>query len=93
MGRVLLPVPDHPPPDGEIPFFELNPRFGGGAPLSISAGADLPLYLLQDIFDMEITTDGSFQENLMMMMRYPASIFETVDDPASLPGYHIPIIQ
>jgi carbamoyl-phosphate synthase large subunit len=78
--------------DGEILFFELNPRFGGGVPLSIESGANFPLYLLQDLFDMEITTDGSFQENLMMM-RYPSSIFETVDDPTSLPGYALPIIQ
>ena len=47
---------------GEILFFELNPRFGGGVPLSVAAGAHLPLYLLQDLFGMEITTDGSFRK-------------------------------
>jgi carbamoyl-phosphate synthase large subunit len=71
---------------------EIDPPFGGGPPLSIAAGANFPPYLLQDLFDMEITTDGTFQENLLMM-RYPTSIFETVDDPTSLPGYTLPIIQ
>ena len=26
--------------NGEIKYIEINPRFGGGAPMSISAGAD-----------------------------------------------------
>ncbi len=77
-------------PEGEILFYEVNPRFGGGAPLSIAAGANLPLYLIQDVLGLDITTDGSFQPNLMMM-RYPAAVFETIDQPSELDGYTTPI--
>jgi len=33
--------------EGRIVFIEINPRFGGGAPLAMAAGADLPRWLLQ----------------------------------------------
>ena len=32
--------------DGVFRFTEINPRFGGGAPMSIAAGADFPKWLL-----------------------------------------------
>lgn len=32
--------------DEQVKFIEVNPRFGGGAPLSIKAGADFPRWLL-----------------------------------------------
>jgi carbamoyl-phosphate synthase large subunit len=32
---------------GGIKFIEINPRFGGGAPLSVKAGADFPRWLVQ----------------------------------------------
>ena len=35
--------------DGRIRFTEVNPRFGGGAPLSIQAGADFPKWVLQEL--------------------------------------------
>ena len=71
-------------------FFEVNPRFGGGAPLSIAAGANLPLYLLQETLGLEITAKlGRFTENLAML-RYDDSVFVNVDDPRNLPGYDTP---
>jgi carbamoyl-phosphate synthase large subunit len=33
--------------EGRVSFIEINPRFGGGTPLSLYAGADFPLWLLQ----------------------------------------------
>ena len=35
--------------EGLIKFTEINPRFGGGAPLSIRAGADFPQWILQEL--------------------------------------------
>ena len=74
-------------------FFEINPRFGGGAPLSIAAGANLPLYLLQEVLGLPITAElGTFQENLLML-RYDAAIFLEVENPADLPGYDSPTFR
>ncbi len=35
--------------DNCIKFIEINPRFGGGAPLSIQAGADFPRWILSEM--------------------------------------------
>jgi len=77
--------------EGGLPyFFEINPRFGGGAPLSIAAGADLPLYLIQEVLGLEITGKvGDFTDHLLMM-RYDEAVFQQVNDLASLPGFDTP---
>jgi carbamoyl-phosphate synthase large subunit len=33
--------------DNRVSFIEINPRFGGGTPLSLYAGADFPRWILQ----------------------------------------------
>lgn len=78
-------------PEGKEPhFFELNPRFGGGAPLSIAAGANLPLYLLQEVTGRTVTAEiGQFTPN-MLMLRYPDQLTTVVDDPSELPGFSAP---
>ena len=81
-------------PDGDAPhFFELNPRFGGGVPLSLAAGVDLPLYLLQEVLELPITAEfGKFKRNLLMM-RYSQEITKEIEDPSSLPGFKSPIFR
>jgi len=72
-------------------FFEINPRFGGGAPLSIAAGADLPLYLLQEVLGLPVTAAlGDFTDGLLML-RYEEAVFVPYEgDRSSLPGYDTP---
>jgi len=72
-------------------FFEINPRFGGGAPLSIAAGCDLPLYLLQEVLGMPVTASlGEFADGLLML-RYEEAVFVPYEgDRSSLPGYDTP---
>ncbi len=61
--------------DNKVKFIEINPRFGGGVPLSISAGADFPKWIIEiargndpgDIRD-------AFKKN-MYMLRYDDAIF------------------
>jgi len=65
--------------NGDITFIEINPRFGGGVPLSIEAGANFPLWVIQmcsgDTFTEE---DDSWRENLTML-RYDEAVFtETI---------------
>ncbi|MFC0269955.1 ATP-grasp domain-containing protein [Metabacillus herbersteinensis] len=61
--------------NGEITFIEINPRFGGGIPLSIQAGANFPLWTIQaskgEIFNVQ---DYSWQENLTML-RFDEAVF------------------
>jgi len=63
-----------------IRFIEINPRFGGGAPLGIAAGADYPAWLLQELRGQtpEIEFDG-FRHGLCML-RYDWSAFMPLDD-------------
>jgi carbamoyl-phosphate synthase large subunit len=76
--------------DGRPRFFEVNPRFGGGAPLSIAAGANLPRYVLQEVLGLPIDKNIDFQDNLMML-RYDQAIFTEEKNPESLPGFDSPI--
>lgn len=62
-------------PDGTLKFIEVNPRFGGGAPLSIRAGADFPRWLLQELLGQtpRIRFDG-FEDGLLML-RYDEEVW------------------
>jgi carbamoyl-phosphate synthase large subunit len=61
--------------DNEVRFTEINPRFGGGAPLSIRAGADFPRWILQELTGPQprIVFDG-FTDGLVML-RYDAEVW------------------
>jgi carbamoyl-phosphate synthase large subunit len=61
--------------DGErVCVTEINPRFGGGAPLSIMAGADLPRLALELALGREPTPCPSFREGLVML-RYDEAFY------------------
>jgi carbamoyl-phosphate synthase large subunit len=61
--------------DKKIKFIEINPRFGGGAPLAIKAGADFPKWILQQLAGkkLQIRFDG-FKNNVVML-RYDAEVW------------------
>ena len=61
--------------DKKIKFIEINPRFGGGAPLSIEAGADFPKWILQQMAGKKpmIKFDGF--EDKLLMLRYDAEVW------------------
>jgi carbamoyl-phosphate synthase large subunit len=63
--------------DGLISLIEINPRFSGGIPLTIAAGADFPSWLVQLRSGIEIVPQiGKFQDGLAMMS-FEESIFAT----------------
>ena len=64
-------------PDGTIRVIEVNPRFGGGVPLAIQAGADFPKWLLAEWLGQRprIRLDN-FRAGVLML-RYHQSFFET----------------
>jgi carbamoyl-phosphate synthase large subunit len=61
--------------DNSLKFIEINPRFGGGAPLSIKAGADFPKWILQELSGKKpnIRSDG-FKDDLIML-RYDSEVW------------------
>ena len=61
--------------DGKVKFIEINPRFGGGVPLSIKAGANFPKWILQELLGKKprIRFDG-FKDRLVML-RYDSEVW------------------
>lgn len=66
--------------DDEIRFTEVNPRFGGGAPLSIRAGADFPKWLLQELTDEQPKICSDDFTDGLIMLRYDAEVWLTDSD-------------
>jgi carbamoyl-phosphate synthase large subunit len=61
--------------DGRPVVFEINPRFSGGIPLTIEAGADFPRMLLELHAGRRVVpTIGRFRDNLWMSS-YETSVF------------------
>lgn len=60
---------------GQPIVFEINPRFSGGIPLTIAAGADFPRMLVQLARGARVVPSvGRFQDNLWMTS-YETSVF------------------
>lgn len=69
-------------PQNEVVFIEINPRFGGGFPLSAQAGANFPRWLIETVSGTlsPISVD-QWQEGVVML-RYDDAVF--VDKKAIL---------
>lgn len=59
--------------DKGIKFIEINPRFGGGAPMSIESGADSCKNLYKLLLNEKLTYNEDYEENLVFL-RYDKSI-------------------
>ncbi|MFT8348033.1 ATP-grasp domain-containing protein [Clostridium saccharoperbutylacetonicum] len=62
--------------NGEIYLLEINPRFGGGVPLSFEAGADYGERIYEMLQGKEIGYISDFKE--ITMLRYEEATFESV---------------
>ena len=58
----------------EIKFIEINPRFGGGAPMSIKAGANSPFNLYKLLKGEKLEYNEDYMDN-MLALRFDDSIF------------------
>lgn len=56
-----------------IIFIEINPRFGGGYPLSPKAGANFAEYLIKDYLDETLIYHDDWKDN-MLMLRYDGEV-------------------
>jgi len=61
--------------DGRVRVIEVNPRFGGGAPLSIAAGADFPGWLMAELLERPLDVDYAAYRDNLTMLRYDESVF------------------
>ena len=62
-------------PDDKVKFIEINPRFGGGVPLSIKAGANFPKWILRELLGKKANTSfNRFKDNLIML-RYDGEVW------------------
>ena len=59
--------------EGRLVFIEINPRFGGGYPLSWKAGADFAEYLIKDMLDEEQYYSEEWRDQTLML-RYDAEV-------------------
>jgi carbamoyl-phosphate synthase large subunit len=60
--------------DNDMKFIEINPRFGGGFPLSLAAGADFPRYIIESQLGREPLSIDNWKDGLVML-RYDDAIF------------------
>ncbi|MBT9315652.1 ATP-grasp domain-containing protein [Leptothoe spongobia] len=63
--------------EGDIKFIEINPRFGGGFPLSYHAGADFPGWILAMAQGQELQVSIDEWKDGIVMLRFDDAIFTT----------------
>ncbi|TKJ33310.1 MAG: transcriptional regulator [Planctomycetes bacterium B3_Pla] len=61
--------------DGTVKFIEINPRFGGGVPLSIKAGADFPKWILQELTGRKLNIRPDGFKDKLVMLRYDSEVW------------------
>ena len=61
--------------DDTIRVIEINPRFGGGYPLSHAAGADFPRWLIQEALGQTVDTECTDWRDNLAMLRYDDAVF------------------
>ena len=59
---------------------EINPRFGGGYPLSYAAGANYPKWIIKEYLLSQKVEDFGEWDNNLMMLRYDAEVIRMDND-------------
>ena len=62
-------------PRRRIRVIEINPRFGGGAPLAIHAGADFPKWILMELLGLKPRINPRGFRGDIAMLRFDESLF------------------
>lgn len=60
---------------GQVKFIEVNPRFGGGVPLSIKAGANSPKWILQELLGRKTLIKPEKFKDGLIMLRYDSEVW------------------
>lgn len=64
---------------GETNVIEINPRFGGGFPLSWQAGAPYPVWLIEETLGRPSTAGRNGWADGTVMLRYDEAVFTTAE--------------
>ena len=59
---------------GDIKFIEINPRFGGGIPLTLHAGANFPRWIYQEMARLPCEASMDCWQDDLAMLRYDDEI-------------------
>jgi len=62
-------------PEGRIRVIEINPRFGGGVPLAIHAGADFPRWILMELLGRKPRINPTGFRDDIVMLRFDHAVF------------------
>lgn len=60
---------------GELNVIEINPRFGGGYPLTHEAGATCTHWLIENCLDLPISCEMDLWRDGLVMLRYDDAVF------------------
>lgn len=72
----------HDAATGRLNVIEINPRFGGGFPLSHQAGATMAQWVIEEVAGLPSTAHDRWQDDLLML-RYDDAVF--VPNPSGTP--------
>ena len=70
---------------GAINVIEINPRFGGGYPLSHEAGAHMSRWVVEEVAGLPSTAHNQWTDGLVML-RYDEAVFVSREQAADTPG-------
>ena len=68
-------------PRRRVSVLEVNPRFGGGVPLAIHAGADFPRWLIAELLGRNVRVGQGCVRDGVYMLRYDQSVFWRPSSP------------
>jgi carbamoyl-phosphate synthase large subunit len=63
----------------DIVGLEINPRFGGGYPLTYAAGGNFPKWLIWEYFGLELVHESQEWEPNLVMLRYDSQVLLSED--------------
>jgi carbamoyl-phosphate synthase large subunit len=66
-------------PKAKLKVIEINPRFGGGVPLSIKARADFPKWILEEITGQVPSINAAKFHDDLVMLRYDQEVWATAE--------------
>ena len=68
----------------ELSVIEINPRFGGGFPLTRHAGGDYPRWMIEDLLGVSVGSRHEDWRDGVVMLRYDDAIFLEPSDGGGL---------